>query len=308
MSTVRRVNRPDVGFTMIRNAFLRDSSLSFHARGLGAWLLSHAEGWECSTVSIAKQAGIGRDQVRRALRELEAARYLRRTRLRSQSGTLADAVYEIQCEPFAEEEKTSSDQRLENQSLDAPPLVRPQHKKTIPQKTIEEDQPSGGDGASPPLAEVDVELAQEDPVPQEALFEIARPPKPPRPRGAGDVVAAYVVAYRERHSDREPLKADKGRVGRDAAQILNSGQATVDELLVAAAELGTTQWANLGQQLKFVREGDGGTRTQRPGRAPGMAPALPNEAPIWDELAETHSFGGFDDALEQAFLERVADV
>jgi len=306
VSTVRRVNRPDAEFTMIRNAFLRDGSLSFHARGLGGWLLSHSEGWECSTVSIAKQAGIGRDQVRRALRELEAARYLRRTRVRTQSGTLGDAVYEIQCEPFPEEEKPSSNLRLENQALVPPPLVRPQHKKTIPQKTNPEDQPSGGDGASPPLAETVVDLSQEDPVPQEALFEVARPPKPPRPQGAGDVVAAYVVAYREHHADREPLKADRGRVGRDAAQILNSGQATVDELLAAAATLGTTQWANLGQQLKFERDGNRGG--QRAGRAPGMAPALPNEAPVWGELAETHRFDGFDDALEQAFLERVADV
>lgn len=307
MSVIRRVNRPDTGFTTIRNAFLRDSALSFHARGLGAWLLSHVEGWECSTVSIAKQAGIGRDQVRRALRELEAARYLRRMRLRTESGTVGETVYEIQCEPFPEEETPRSNQRLAIQALDDQALVSPQHKKTIPQKTIEEHQPSGGDGASPPLAEGDVDLAQEDTVPQEALFEVARPPKPPRPQGAGDVVAAYVVAYREHHADREPLKADKGRVGRDAAQILNAGQATVAELLVAAAALGTTQWANLGQQLKFERDGDG-TRGQRPGRAPGMAPALPNEAPVWDELAETHRFDGFDPALEQAFLERVADV
>jgi hypothetical protein len=167
--------------------------------------------------------------------------------------------------------------------------------------------PSGGDGASLPLAEIENDLAQEDPVPQEALFDVPRPPKPPRPQSAGDVVAAYVVSYREHHADREPLKADKGRVGRDAAQILNSGQATVAELLVAAATLGTTQWANLGQQLKFERDGSG-TRGPRPGRAPGMAPALPNEAPVWDELAETHRFDGLDADLERAFLERMTDV
>jgi len=165
--------------------------------------------------------------------------------------------------------------------------------------------PSGGGGASPPLAAPEVDLTQEDPVPQEALFDVPRPPKPDRPKGAGDVVAAYVVAYREKHADREPLKADRGRVGRDAAQILNSGQASVEELLAAAVVLGGTEWANLGQQLKFERNGG---RRQQPGRAPGMAPALPNEAPVWGELAETHRFDGFDADLEAAFLERVADV
>lgn len=308
VSVIRRVNRPDAGFTSIRNAFLRDASLSFHARGLGAWLLSHVEGWECNTVSIAKQAGVGRDQVRRALRELEAARYLRRTRLRTESGALGDSVYEIQCEPFPEEEKPRSDQRLGNQALAGQALARPQHKKNIPQKTNPEEQPSGGDGASPPLAEQAVDNAREDAVPQEALFDVPAPAKPARPPGAGDVVAAYVVAYREKHGGREPLKADRGRVGRDAGQMLRDGQATVEELLVAATTLGGTEWANLGQQVKFGREGDGGRGGPRPGRAPGMAPALPNDAPVWDELTETHRFGGFDAALEAQFMQRVTDV
>ena len=46
MSVVRRVNRPADNFTMISNEFVRDSRLSFHARGVGGWMLSHAAGWE----------------------------------------------------------------------------------------------------------------------------------------------------------------------------------------------------------------------------------------------------------------------
>jgi DNA-binding Lrp family transcriptional regulator len=308
VSTIRRVNRPDTEFTMIRNAFLRDGSLSFHARGLGGWLLSHTEGWECNTVGIAKQAGIGRDQVRRALRELEAARYLRRTRLRTQAGTLGEAVYEIQCEPFPEEENTRSNQRLENQALDGQGLARLQHKKNTSKNTNEEHQPSGGATAHAEPTPPEPDPPLEDAVPPrqtETLFDVPAPPKPPKNPSAADVVAAYIDSFRQAHDGKDPLRRDFLRVGRDARDLLKDGAATVAELTTAATRMGLGEYANLGQELKFTRrDATPGGR----GRTPGMAKAASCDDPGWDEIADAFQATTLDPDAQAAWNARFASV
>ncbi len=307
MSTIRRYNRPGRDFVIVSNWFAR-SKLKARAVKVGLYVLSHDPAYVLRQEGIASAIEMNVDTVRAALRDLEEAGLLVQIEQRNEHGHRVGTEMHVSDVPFSPEELVDLRKLLpgKNPGGKNPGGKFGGHKKTNSnQKTNAPEEPSGGDGASPPLAEVDVDLAQEEPVPQEALFDVERPPKPPRPQGAGDVVAAYVVAYRGHNANREPLKADKGRVGRDAAQILNSGQATVEELLVAATALGGTQWANLGQQLKFGRDGN---RAQRPGRAPGMAPALPNEAPVWDELAETHRFDGLDEHLEREFLERMTDV
>ena len=276
MSVVRRVNRPADNFTMISNEFVRDSRLSFHARGVGGWMLSHAAGWETTTEAIAKDAGVGRDQIRRALTELEGAGYLRRTRDRSAGGKLGPMVYEIQCTPF-EPISAGQSQRLENQALADQALVSRRHKKTTSKKTNQEDQPSGGAAAAAPEAEhvedaVKTRTKQPEPA---GLFEVEKPPAP-QPHGAAAVVASYVLAFRKAHGETDPVKSHKGRVARDAKQILDSGQATEAELVQVAARLGAGDFANLGTELAMSRRTSG-----KPGR-PGMAQAAPNDDPRWE--------------------------
>lgn len=280
MSVVRRVNRPADHFTMISNEFVRDSRLSFHARGVGGWMLSHAAGWETTTEAIAKDAGVGRDQIRRALTELEGAGYLRRTRDRSAGGKLGPMVYEIQCTPF-EPVPAGQNQRLENQALVDQALVSRRHKKTTSKNTTQED-PSGGAAAAAPEAEhvedaVKTRTKQPEPA---GLFEVERPPAP-EPHGAAAVVASYVLAFRKAHGETDPVKSHKGRVARDAKQILDSGQATEAELVAVAARLGAGDFANLGTELAISRR-----TSPKPGR-PGMAHAAPNDDPRWAQYGVT---------------------
>jgi len=65
---------------MIRNSVIEDSRLSFKALGILTYLLSKPSNWVIHEYEVARSHGCGRDAVRSALRELEAAGYLIRER------------------------------------------------------------------------------------------------------------------------------------------------------------------------------------------------------------------------------------
>jgi len=283
VSKIRRVNRPADRFAMISNEFLRDVRLSFHARGVGAWMLSHATGWECTTEGVAREAGVGRDQVRRALRELEAAGYLRRTRVRLAGGKLGPMEYEIQCTPF--DVSPGDGQRLEIQALEDQPPASNQHKKITPQKIKTQEEPSGG--ATVPAAPAEdvpstahPEQRSEDPMPRPkpavdapALFDVERPTPPPAPFSAGSVVGAYVTSYQAHHDSVRPTRGTLGQVSRAAKALIDAGDATEEELLAAAVELGKTAFANLDRQVMMARRSSRGPSRVDPTGSPSWAGA-----------------------------------
>ncbi len=278
-AVIRRVDRPADRFTIVSNEFTRDMRLSFAARGLGLWLLSHADGFEITSTSIARQSGVGRDSVRRWLAELEHYRYLRRVRLRGDGGRLGAMVYEVRCSPFPpdpEEENPRSHQRLDGQALVDQAPVSAHHKKTSPKdNSTKKDQPSGGSAAA------DTSTPEEEPMPQRtsdqpALFEVAR--TEPRQQGktaAQAIVAAFVDSHRQAHGS-DPGRGEIGRVARDAANLLRTSP--VERLVAAATAMGRTPYANLGVQLKIVN------RTASVDK--GRAPAHPHGASEWSRGAE----------------------
>lgn len=93
-----RIHRssPDDDFTIIPNAALRDTRLSYTARGILAELLSHMDGWETNADALWRLAtkhrgirrGEGREAIRAAFVELEQCGYLVRPRVRNQRGEI----------------------------------------------------------------------------------------------------------------------------------------------------------------------------------------------------------------------------
>jgi len=81
-----RVHRHERDFTILGNATLRDGSLSFRARGLLVFLLSLPPRSPIDSTQLAEDAPEGRDAIRRALRELEAAKYLHRAKVQTADG------------------------------------------------------------------------------------------------------------------------------------------------------------------------------------------------------------------------------
>lgn len=93
-----RIHRssPDDDFTIIPNAALRGTRLSYTSRGVLVELLSHMDGWETNADALWRLAhkhrgirrGEGREAIRAAFAELEQHGYLVRPRVRNQRGEI----------------------------------------------------------------------------------------------------------------------------------------------------------------------------------------------------------------------------
>lgn len=95
---IRRRMRFENNFTQLPNVWLRDSSLSFRARGLLALLMSHDDGWMITLKGLAQETTEGVDAVRSACNELEQQGYLKRHAVKGRGGKFEGHDWEI-CDP-----------------------------------------------------------------------------------------------------------------------------------------------------------------------------------------------------------------
>lgn len=84
MATIRVARRSR--FTTLHRDTVNDDRLSFRARGVLLWLLDKPDDWSCDAAAIARAGSEGRDAIRSALAELEAAGYLARERRQGEGG------------------------------------------------------------------------------------------------------------------------------------------------------------------------------------------------------------------------------
>lgn len=109
--TVIRIRRED-GYTVLPNRLLRDDRLSLKTKGLFCMMLSFPGDWTYSICGLVSMCGTGRDAIRGALRELEAAGYLGRERSHAEDGRFCGMIYTLQT--------VSSMPRAENPFMDDP--------------------------------------------------------------------------------------------------------------------------------------------------------------------------------------------
>lgn len=90
MSIIRVARRSR--YAVVDQRTVEDAELSFRARGVLLWLLAKPDDWRCDSETIASAGREGRDAVRRALGELEAAGYLVREVRRGARGRVSTVV------------------------------------------------------------------------------------------------------------------------------------------------------------------------------------------------------------------------
>ena len=130
---VFRVER-NTGYTVMSNHHLRNKELTLKAKGLLSQMLSLPEDWDYTLAGLSHINREKIDAIREAVKELEKAGYIVRSRERDEKGRLRGADYVIyeQPQPKEPEAATSSEQpptsdlpTLENPTLEKPTLENP---------------------------------------------------------------------------------------------------------------------------------------------------------------------------------------
>ena len=89
------------GYTVMSNHHLRNHTLSLKAKGLLSQMLSLPEDWDYTLQGLAQINKESIDAIREAVRELERAGYIKRSRERDERGCLRGTVYTIYEQPHA---------------------------------------------------------------------------------------------------------------------------------------------------------------------------------------------------------------
>ena len=127
------------GYTVMSNHHLRNHTLSLKAKGLLSQMLSLPEDWDYTLQGLAQINKESIDAIREAVRELERAGYIERSRERDERGCLRGTAYTIYEQPHAEptpEEPTQEKSMLEKPTLENPTqLITKSTKKRKRQST-----------------------------------------------------------------------------------------------------------------------------------------------------------------------------
>ena len=172
------------GYTVMSNHHLRNKDLSLKAKGLLSQMLSLPEDWDFTLKGLSLINREQIDAIRAAVRELEQAGYIVRSRERDSQGRLRGADYIIYEQP----QPVSDSPTLENPTLDNPTQEKPtQEKPTQLNKDRSSKEKSITDGSNTDSIPI---LSPPSPLGEEAAA-------PPERKGTGAKSQSAVEIYRE---------------------------------------------------------------------------------------------------------------
>ena len=111
------------GYAVMSNHHLRNHTLSLKAKGLLSQMLSLPEDWDYTLKGLAQINRESIDAIREAVRELEQAGYITRSRERDERGCLRGTIYTIYEQPHTE--PTPEEPAQEKPALEKPTLEKP---------------------------------------------------------------------------------------------------------------------------------------------------------------------------------------
>ena len=121
---VFRVER-NTGYTVMSNHHLRNKELSLKAKGLLSQMLSLPEDWDYTLAGLSYINREKIDAIREAVRELERAGYIQRSRERDEKGRLRGTDYIIYEQPPNLDLPTLGNPTLENPTQEKPTQEKP---------------------------------------------------------------------------------------------------------------------------------------------------------------------------------------
>ena len=184
---VFRVER-NKGYTVMSNHHLRNKELSLKAKGLLSQMLSLPEDWDYTLAGLSHINREKIDAIREAIKELERAGYIVRSRERDEKGRLRGADYVIFEQP--QTEPILNLPTLENPTLEKPTLEKPTlENPTQLNKDIQKTDLSKKEKRNTDLSNTDsIPILSPNPSPFDG--EAATPPERKRTEAA-DAYAVY---------------------------------------------------------------------------------------------------------------------
>ena len=113
------------GYTVMSNHHLRNQELSLKAKGLLSQMLSLPDNWDYTLKGLSLINREKIDAIREAVRELENAGYIQRSRERDEKGRLRGTTYVIYEQPPKLDLPTLEKSTLDNPTLEKPMLEKP---------------------------------------------------------------------------------------------------------------------------------------------------------------------------------------
>lgn len=151
--SIVRAPRPESGFSSLRNDVLRDKRLSYRASGVLDDILSRPDNWQTSAEALVRaRRQEGREAIRTALKELQAAGYLVHEKIRDpETGQIRTVSY-----VYDEPRPTVDDEFLKRRAT--------RRKPPAPKKPASGNPTSGNPaaGESGPLRSTDKKDCQEE--------------------------------------------------------------------------------------------------------------------------------------------------
>ena len=198
---VFRVER-NTGYTVMSNHHLRNKELTLKAKGLLSQMLSLPEDWDYTLAGLSHINREKIDAIREAVKELEKAGYIVRSRERDEKGRLRGADYIIYEQPQLPEEQppTLDYPTLENPTLDNPTLEKPTlEKPTLEKPTLENPTQLNKEILSKEQSITDVSITHSIPIPSLNPFPLdgGAAAEPPERKGTEAKTNSAVEIYRE---------------------------------------------------------------------------------------------------------------
>ena len=270
---VFRVER-NTGYTVMSNHHLRNKELTLKAKGLLSQMLSLPEDWDYTLAGLSHINREKIDAIREAVKELEKAGYIVRSRERDEKGRLRGADYVIyeQPQPREPEAATSGEQppildypTLENPTLDNPTLEKPtQEKPTLENPTQLNKDIQRTDLPKKEKSNTDLSSTHSIPILSPNPSPCREAAAPPERKGTEAAAQSAVDIYREIIKDnidyhilKQDMKFDSDRLDEIVDLMLETVCTARKRVRIAGddypAELVKSKFMKLdGEHIRFV--------------------------------------------------------